>query len=408
MSAQYTPLEAPNLVQEVDLLPYVYATTQAVSQGAISDFSPHSPIAAMAEGLDFSMRELRYWLNQFAGAVAINHLKIAGVQRRLGAKAEVSLQFTLSAPIGNPFVLSAGYMASTEDGLEYLTKELLIIPSGAVSGTVAAIARDPGTQHNVPAYRITNLSESRAFLQGVTNLEPAAGGLDEEAQEEVLSRGFSALRYRGVLVTADDFEQEASKILGAGSVVKAVGALALDKQTFERGSVHLFCLNPDGTIPTAAQLTALKAAMQPIAPTFLQERKTTIMATALYLSPIDIQPLEIRAIATLLPGDNPEARAKAIYAEIGEYLRPGELPPGETIRIKEIELRVRQSGVRYLQSVSIRVPHPTLPNEFEVSYADYPLPNAWTSATLNRLIVELIDSEGNPYIYSYDVPGAAI
>lgn len=404
----YTPLEAPSLVQEEDLLPYVYATAQSVSAESdtpINDFSPHSPMAAIAEGLDFSMRELRYWINRFAYTAAINHLKIAGVQRRLGANAEVMLTFTLSAQIGNPFVLSAGYLVSTADDLEFLTAENLIIPAGAISGTVRATARGAGTRYNVPAYSITQLSESRAFLQSVANLEPAAGGLDEETIDEVLSRGFTALRYRGVMITADDFEQEAIRILGAGAVAKAVGKLAADRLSYEKGAVHLFVLNPDGTEPTQGQLAALVSSMQAKIPTFLQEQKSTTIASGFYASSVQLQPVILRAIANLTPGDNPELRAQQIYADLLDYLTPGRLPLGETILLKELEFVVRQSGVESVQSVSFRIPHPTLPNEYEVIYADYQLPNDWSAAKLAGLIVDLVDAAGNAYVYPFGEAG---
>jgi Baseplate J-like protein len=401
---KYTPLDAPNLAQDVDLLPYVYSTIQSASQGEINDFSPHSPIAALAEGLDFSIRELRYALNRFAFTAALNHLKIAGVQRRLGANAQVMVTFTLSAALGNPFLLSTGYMVHTPDDLEFLTDENLIIPPGATSGTVRATARNSGSQYNVPSYAIAQLSETRAFLKSVTNLEAATGGLNEETLEEVLSRGFAALRYRGVLITEDDFEQEAMRLLGVGSVAKAIGRLAADKLSYEKGSVHLFVLNPDGMAPSQGQLSDLQQSMQAKIPTFLKEQKSTAIASALYLSAIEFLPLEIYVIASLIPGDNPEIRAQKIYEELGDYLKPGTLPLGETVLLKELELVVRRSGVRFVQSVSIHVPNATNTG-VEVIYADVTLPSVWTAATLKGLTVDLVDGNGNHFIYPFGRAG---
>lgn len=398
---KYVPLESPDLVQNEDLLPYVYSTIQSASGGQINDFSPHSPIAALAEGLDFSCRELRYWANRFAFKMAIDHLKIAGVQRRLGASAQVMVTFTLSAPLGNPFLLSSGYMITTPDDLEFATDENLIIPPGAISGTVRATARQPGMQYNVPPNAITQLTETRAFLKSVTNLEAATGGLNEETLEEVLSRGFQALRYRGVLITEDDFEQEAVRQLGVGAVAKAIGQLAADKLTYQKGAVHLFVLNPDGTLPSQGQLSDLKQAMSAKVPTFMKEQTSTVISTSLHISPIELLELEIYAIASLIPGDNPERRAQAIYEEMRDYLTPGRLPLGETVLLKELELVVRRSGVRFVQSVSIHQPNSNNPGEVEIIYADVPLPNRWTAAVLRGMSIDLVDGNSNNFIYPF-------
>lgn len=399
--ANYVPLEAPALLQEVDLLPYVYATIQAASKDAINDFSPHSPPAALAEGLDFSMRELRYAINRMSYNVAINTLKIAGVQRRLGAKAEVMATFTLSAALGNPYLISAGYMVSAEDGTEFLTAQNLIIPAGAISGSVLAIAKEMGRSGNVAAGKITNLSESRAYLKSVTNLEAANGGLGEETVDEVLSRGFAALRYRGVLITADDFEKEAERILGQGSVVRAIGGLSSNRINTERGAVHLFVLNADGTLPSVGQLTSLKQAMDAQAPTFLQEQKAGVIATGLYTSPMQLHPIELYTVVQLLPGDNPEARAQAIYTELKAYLQPGNLPLGRTITRSKLENTVQRSGVDDVASVTVHIPSANNPGEYEVSYSDVSLPNRYTIAALKGVSVDAIDSAGNHFIYTF-------
>jgi hypothetical protein len=408
MVASYTPLIPPPLIDNTDLLPYVYSRIQAAStEGGvpINDFGPSSPVAALAEGLIFPCQELRYHMNKFASTMAIAHLKIAGVQRRIGAQAEVYLRFTLSSPLSNPFYLSAGYMVSTADGIEFLTSENLLIAPGSSSGDVRATARVFGIKGNVPPYSITQLSETRAFLQGVTNPDRASGGLDEETDEEVLSRGFAALRYRGVLTTADDFEGEALRILGAGAVAKAIGRLAADRITREKGATHLFVLNPDGTIPTQAQLDALKSAMQSAIPTFLQESKTTTLGTGFYVSAIELVPVEVYVVARLSAGDDPERRARAIYADLKSKLTPGELPLGSTIQLKEIEYVVRQAGVESVTAASFHLPNPIDPAEYEVSYADIQLPNEYSAAQLRGAIIDLVDQENNPFTFPFGITG---
>ena len=98
MPDRYVPLVAPDLIPVTDLRPLIYDQIRAASNNQIYDFSPHSPVVAIVEGLDFSIRELQSVLNRFAFSFSVNNLKIAGIQQRLGTKAIVSLTFTLAAP----------------------------------------------------------------------------------------------------------------------------------------------------------------------------------------------------------------------------------------------------------------------------------------------------------------------
>jgi|GEM_PF-1356985 hypothetical protein len=373
----FTPLEAPSLYPEDAklILEGMFDTCYIASDRTLNDFSPASPIAALYEGHLFAILELLYYTNKLPEAVAVQFLKIAGIQRRLGKAAVVNLTFTLSAPLGNPFYLSAGYMVSdASNTYNFFTESDLIIPTGGISGQVRAIAENLGREYNLAAYSIRNLSESRAFLQSVSNAEPASGGIDEESLEEAKIRGFIALRRRG-LTSADDYEQEVRSLLGEGSVAKTVGLLSADKISAEKGAVHIFGLNPDGTQLTQAQINEVQSALRnsPKAP----------IGVNIYVSGVDLVPLEIYAIASLIPGSNPEIVAQTIYQRLSEYLKPGNLPLGETIALKELEFQVKLAGVEIVQSVSSH-------NALEVSYADFPLPNQYSAAYLFDLSCELV------------------
>lgn len=373
----FTPLEAPSLYPEdaQQLLQAMFDACYIASDRTLNDFSPASPIAALYEGHLFGILELLYYANKLPDAMAVQFLKIAGIQRRLGKAAVVTLTFTLSAPLGNPFYLSAGYMVSdASNTYNFFTNTDLIIPTGGISGQVTASAENLGREYNLSAYSIRNMSESRAFLQGVTNTEPASGGIDEETIDEAKARGFVALRRRG-LTSADDYEQEVRGLLGEGSVAKAVGLLAADKISTEKGAVHVFGLNPDGTQLTQAQILEVQSALRslPKAP----------IGVNIYVSGINLVPLEVYAIASLTNGSNPETTAQTIYQRLLEYLKPGNLPLGETIALKELEFQVKLAGVEVVQSVSTHT-------ATDASYADIQLPNDYSAGYLLDLVVELV------------------
>ncbi|TMV51553.1 putative baseplate assembly protein [Paenibacillus mesophilus] len=63
-----------------------------------------------------------------------------------------------------------------------------------------------GNQGNTDAGTITGLQNSIAFVGGVTNVEPAAGGCDPETMESAIRRGPQQLKHRGRAVTSEDFE----------------------------------------------------------------------------------------------------------------------------------------------------------------------------------------------------------
>jgi hypothetical protein len=355
------------------------------SGGSLNDFSSSSPARALVEGQAFAGAELLYRVSKLPEAMAIAFLKIAGIQQKLGSAASATLAFTLTAPLSTPFTIPQGYLVSSSNGLGFTTDAVLVIPAGSVSGTVSATAQDTGSAYNVGAYSLVNLSQPLAYLQSVTNTEAATGGTNQETLDEVRSRAFSSIRRRG-LVSGFDYEDEARSILGEGSVAKAIGSLAADKVSTERGVVHVFLLNADAAKLNQAQLNDLQRQLQ----------EKTHVAVRVYASNVDIYPVQIKAIAKLTPGSNPETTANNIYLTLNEYLTPGQLPLGETLVLKEMEFLVRQQvGVDYVQSVTlggVEAGNPLTTN--------LPLPHPYSAALLESLEVELVGENGN-YNYLY-------
>jgi len=393
-SDRYVPLTAPDLVSTIDLRPYIFDQIRSASNNQIYDFSPHSPVVAIVEGLDFSIRELQSTLNQLAFSLSVNNLKIAGIQQRLGTKAIVDLTFTLTAPLNTVFTLSSGYIVSDGASHQFTTDTVLFIYPGNVSATVSATAIIEGAAWNVGINALTAISETRAYLSSVTNLQPAQGGTDPETFDQTIARGFEALRSRESLITADDFEAEAEMQLGAGSLARAIGNLAADQTSIEVGTVHLFILNADGTAPTTVQCTALESSFQNKIPTFLGGSKTSLISTGVYVSPVEFTIVNLDIIASMVSGDDPSKRSQTILSELKRYFFPGALDLGATVILKEVENVIRQCGVQYVQSVFFT-------GDLGVSYADLPLSNQWSVATLKGVQVALVDEFNNTYKYSF-------
>lgn len=374
---RFTPLNDPILDprNEEDLVLRALDRVHAISNGRLNDFSPSSPARALIEGQAFCGAELLYWVNKLPEALAIAFLKIAGIQQRLGSAAQATLTFTLTAPLSSPFVIPQGYQVKSDSGnLVFATDTVLIIPAGSISGQVSATCTETGTKGNVGAYTLRQLTQPLAFLGGVVNTAPAAGGTDGETLDETKARAFASLRRRG-LISADDYEQETRALLGMGSVAHCIGNLAADKISFQRGIVHVFCLNPDGSLLNEAQLNDTKAALQ----------KKTPIAVTVYASNVDVVDLDLFAICAMFPGTNPQTIATDTWNALREYLKPGRLPLGETILLKEIEFLIRGVGVSYVQSVSIgKHLEPRLSTNFA-------LPHPYSAARIKSLGIDLVD-----------------
>jgi hypothetical protein len=367
------------------------------SGGKINDRAPHAPTVVITDAVEFRARELEYVADRIAEKAAIRHLQTCGIQRMMGRKAQVTLVFTLSATL-TQFVLSRGYMV-TGGGLEFFTDEDVLV-TNTFQFTVTATAKEPGTRYNVPPYTLNNLTQTRAFLASVTNLERAAGGLDAETEQEAIARGFQAIRRKkGVLISADDFEQYATEVLGAGSIAKAIGLLTPDKLSKKPGYVHLFCLNSDGSQLTQTQVQTLKSELLLQFPVFLNgefEEKGVTIASGVSVSSIDLYPLEIYCVATLIPGDNPDIRARAIESALLEFLEPGRLPLGQTVILYSLITVVQNAGVADVQTLSANVSSFD-GNQINVEtfYSNIPLPTEWTASHLLGCSFTLVDPLSN-------------
>lgn len=385
MATNITPLVVPTLDPrtEASLVEYALDQVYTASGGTLNSFAASSPARALIEGQAFAGAELLYYLNQLPEAMALSYLQIAGIQQILGTSATVTLTFTLTAPLTTAYTVPIGYEVSTAGGLRFTTNTNLVISAGNISGTVAATAAAIGSTYNVGNYTITRLSQALAYLAGVTNAEAATGGTDGETVEQTKSRAFAAIRRRG-LVSADDYEEETRSLLGAGSIAKAIGNLAADKVSVRAGSVHVFCLNPDGEALSTAQLASVQSALQ---------AKSNI-TIAVYASNVDVQDITVRVVAKLPSGQNPQTLADDINDKLSAYLKPGNLALGETILVKELEYLVRLSGVETVQSVILG-----LVGQSQLA-TNLALPYDYSAGNMLDLTVELVDG-ANLFSYAY-------
>lgn len=345
------------------------------SGGLLNDFSSSSVARALVEGQAFAAAEMLFYLNRLPLAIVLQYLRITGVERSLGTKAQVTLTFTLRATLAAPFTIPQGFQV-LGGRYSYFTDAILVIPEGAISGQVTATAAEVGTRYNLPAYEIDSFTQPLAFLAAVTNEEAASGGTDEEPLEETIARGLAAIRRRN-LVTASDYEEEAIELLGEGSVATAIGLLGGDKISYQLGAVHVFVLNASGEAPNSAQLANLQRDMS----------ERIQIGTELYVSEIDLVPIDVEVVAQLMDGEDPNSVAEELWASLREYLAPTAFQPGDSLILNEVEFVLRLTGrVEYIQACTLNGQATNLPMPYP-----YSLPKA------NAIYCKLVDSVGETH-----------
>lgn len=348
MVIKFEPIEAPVLDprNEKELVELALDRLYVASGGTINDFGPHAPARALTEGLCFAIAELLYYANQLPEAMAINFLQIVGVQRRLGTPAQAMLRVELIEPLDNPFVIPAGFVVLTNSGrLMFTLDSQLLINPGSTQGDVPCTCTELGTKGNVAVNVINRTPQKLAYLKSIFNPAAASGGTDEESIGEVKSRGFQAIRRRG-LISKADYEEEVISLLGPGAIALAKGNLGADGQTYAENNIHVFALNADGALLNNAQALDIRDR--------LRQKSLMTVADFVWVSSLVYAPIHTEVIAKVLPNTSPAAVAEAIYQQLREYFKPGKYPPGEAIILKELEYQVRLSqGIQYLHSVTI-------------------------------------------------------
>jgi hypothetical protein len=373
------PLQYPTIDprNEAQLVEQAIAAVYGYSGGALNDFSSSGPLRVLLEGLCFASAELLYYCNKIVDAIVVSYLSNYGITRNLGTTAIATLQITLSASFSNPITIPAGYIVQSQSGrVTFVTTQQLVLPPGAISGTVPAIAQQIGKAGNVAAGSINQPLQPLAYVAGVTNLSPATGGSDEETQQEAIDRGIAQIRRRN-LVSADDYEAEAIALLGVGAVAKAVGNLAGDKISQQLGSVHVFALDAEGSKPNPATLTQIQTAME----------SRVMIGTVVWVSPIETIDADIKLIARIVEGEDPVSVSRKLYEALKAYTAPGSYPIGLDLILNEVEYALRRTGlIEYVESVTI--------NNIGGNLG---MPNDWSMPIITRLYSQLVDASGNVY-----------
>lgn len=355
---------------EEEVILKAYDRINAASGGAINDFSPSSPIAALIEGQAFVYMELLWYLNQLPTALALELFRLLGVTRSPGSRSTGKVTFVLATTLATDFVVNAGYSIPFKDAA-YVTKSTLVIPAGSIEGSVTVEATREGSDMNVAAFGLTTIGLALSYLQSIYNAEPINGGSDIEPLSDTVSRAQVAIRSRGTLVSATDYEQVAAFLLGAGSTARAFPLLMANKTNEALDVVHIFLLDADGNAPSVTACQNIQANL----------RDRSFVSAAIWVSPASLQDISIEVLVDTRNIDS--SIADDIESALIEYLDPRSFKIGSTVKVKELEYIVRQQvGVNGITTLTI-----------DSQSIDKPMPTKYTQPRLASLNVILTDSQ---------------
>ncbi|AND75517.1 baseplate J tail protein [Nostoc phage N1] len=374
-------LNAPQLViddyQQLIIDSLVH--TNVVSNGEFTDLDPSGFMRPFAGTMAYAGSELLYKANQSSIAAAKSFFKnVLGVENNVGTKATCEVQFGLSTSLATDFIVPINFQISDTTGtLRFYTTGNLVIPSGATTGVITAIAEEIGEKYNVSAGFISQFPVPLTYLEYAINITPATNGSSGETITNLIERCSQIIRIRNP-VSALDFEQLAELVMGDGSRCKAIGLLGIDKiiDNPQPGVVHLFLLDKTGNPAQSFLISTVGATIQP----------RIMLGTRLLISPMETYQVTIDLIALSDGSKTFDVLAQDCFEAIQNYFAPINTIVGADILIEEVKFAIRSVGglsISYLQ--------------LNDDSLNVPMPNQWTIPKFASLSIELTDSEGNIY-----------
>ncbi|MFD2673196.1 baseplate J/gp47 family protein [Marinicrinis sediminis] len=194
-------------------------------------------------------------------------------------------------------------------------KALPVLGSDAVRVNYRVVQ---GKYGNVPRHAIQQLQQSIAFIESVTNMEPAAGGTDVETLPDALQRGPQKLKHRGRAVTTEDFEWLIREAYPA--IAKVTCLSAWPGKTSGSGASLAVVLLPESGLDNPAYLSGLKKQVR----TFLLDKASAMIAFSDQLEIMEAAWIEISVQAEIVIHDMDESIPAEVEAveRLEAYLDP--------------------------------------------------------------------------------------
>jgi uncharacterized phage protein gp47/JayE len=294
------------------------------SGGALNDFTPASPLAAISEGQAFAQSELLYYLNNLPEAFSLQWLRQLGIQRKLGSKALVDVSFYKVPGFQRVLIIPKGTKIFADGGQEFVTLEEVRISETDFSDIATCQSSRWGSAYNVSAGQINKIEKNFAGLEFLRNETPAAGGSDIESVEQMKQRAFEVLTRRN-LTSSVDFENEVRTLAPQSSLVKVLTYEERNNlSTTLSGNVVICVGDENGKDLDASTLAFLINSMK---------SRVTIGTNISFIAP-EIVPLDVVVEVYYDPlsvSVGTDVLASQIFEAMRSYFNPLNLPLGSEI-----------------------------------------------------------------------------
>lgn len=188
----------------------------------LTNANPSAPHTVLLEAFAWLLAQQAYRFNRVPEQNLIAFANLFGIEPRAATAAETTLRFTVAAPVGTNVSVPVGTQVSDADGkFVFETTTATTIPSGTTTGSVLAQRTIAG--HTLLAPNVlTEMIDSIAFVEAVTNLSAIDSGTELESIDSTLNRVKQYQRRGERIVSTKDLEEAILyEALNGNGVVRA-------------------------------------------------------------------------------------------------------------------------------------------------------------------------------------------
>ena len=299
------------------------------SNGTLNDFTPASPLSAIAEGQAFAQAELLYYLNNLPEAFSLQWLRQLGVQRKLGSKALVEVSFYKVPGFQRVLIIPKGTKVLADGGQVFITLQQVQITESNFVATVACQSERWGSSYNVAEGSINKIEKNFAGLESLRNNATALGGTDIESVTQMKQRAFEVLSRRN-LTTSLDFNNEVRTLAPESSIVKVLTYEERNSLTSALSGNIVICVGDEnGKSLDPSSLAFLIDSMK---------SRVTIGTNISFIAP-EVVPTDIVVELYYDPlaiSGGVDVLSQQVFEALSTYFNPVNLPPGSEINYQSV------------------------------------------------------------------------
>lgn len=217
-----TPIVQAQIRERQEILKLIASGLSTPICPELTNANPSAPHTVILEAMGWLLAQQAYRINRVPEQNFIAFANLFGIEPRAAAFAQTTLRFIITAPLNTDVTIPAGTQVSDATGTYiFETEEETIVPYGTAFADILANRTVSGHTLLAPNI-ITDLIDSVAFVESVTNLSGIDSGAEIESIDSVLSRVKNYQRRGERIVTGKDLEEAIlDEVLNGNGIVRA-------------------------------------------------------------------------------------------------------------------------------------------------------------------------------------------